>query len=376
VLALPLLGHLPAIGVLPKLLMAGAGSATALLVGQRRYAAAGAVGALAFMDWQIGALAALGALAGALLSRDRWRAAARVAAGGALALLPLLAWLAAEGALHAAWQQTLATLLVRGQGPWWTQRTLPERLVQIAGTVSVACPGAGVWLIPAGALGLGLFVLQLLRRRRHPLAPTLACLALYHGGVVAFSLKDYQSFGDLFILLHSIAFFAGNLLATLARHAAICGRRWAPRLGPVAGAAATLALAGPLLPSTLRTALDLHPPTVGPGVTLSDQRRVAVQAAERLAEARIGVVGPAEVLIFIGRSSALPFVYWNSATYHHYRRDADEGYVHCLMRLARRAGVDYLLGDQTMIPNPTDDVIGSAGGGYALVLRPVRRTTD
>jgi hypothetical protein len=371
VLALTLLGQLPAVGTLPKLLMAVCGSAAALLVSRRRFVAAGAAGALAFLDWQIGALAVLGTLAGALLSRRRGRAAGQVLAGALLAVSPVVLWLAARRALGEAWGQTLETMLVRGEGPWWTQRSLPERLAQIADSVSVACPGRELWIVPLGALGLGLFALRLLRRRRHPLAPTLACLAVYHGGVVAFSLKDYQSYGDLFILLHSLAFFAGDLLASLGRLAGLGARRLGAGRGRLAAGAASVALALPFLPPALRTDLDLRAPTVDRGVTLAEQRGLAAEAARRVRDARIAVVGPSEMLLFASRPSALPFVYWNSATYHYYRRSADEGYVRCLMRLARRGAVDVLVGDRTMIPGAGDEVVTSPGGGYALVLRRV-----
>jgi hypothetical protein len=371
-LGLTLLAWLPAIGTLPKLLMAACASATALLVGRRRFVAAGVAGGLAFLDWQIGALAVLGALAGAGLSRRPWRAAGRVAAGTALALLPVAGWLAARGALPDAWRQTVATMLVRGEGPWWTRRSMPERLARIADDVSVACPGREAWIVPLAVLGLGLFLARLWRRRRHPLAPTLACLAVYHAGVAAFSLRDYQSYGDLFILLHSLAFFAGDLLATLARLAAAGARRRGAGRGRLAAAAACFVLAVPLLPSTLRTELDLRPPTVARGVTLAEQRALAREAAGRVGDARVAAVGPAEALLFAGRASALPFVYWNSATYHHYRRDAAEGYVQSLTRLARRAGVEVLIGDATLLREAGDEVVASPRGGYALVLRRVR----
>ena len=53
-LSFGLLGALPAVGVLPKLAMIVLGTASALLVHDRRWLWAGLAGGLAFFDWQMG----------------------------------------------------------------------------------------------------------------------------------------------------------------------------------------------------------------------------------------------------------------------------------------------------------------------------------
>ena len=45
----------------------------------------------------------------------------------------------------------------------------------------------------------------------------LVVLSVYHTGVVAFSLMDFQRFGDFFLLLHSVAFFLGLVWLALYR---------------------------------------------------------------------------------------------------------------------------------------------------------------
>ena len=371
-LGFPLLGLLPSIGVLPKLLMATAAWATALCVARGRFRLAGAAGALAFLDWQIGALALLGALAAALsLRRGRWPALLQVAGGALAAWAPFVLYLAGVGGLGPACRQTLATMLVRGEGPWWMHRTLPERLAYLWDSVDVGCRGHQ-WLFALGIVGMGLFVIRLMRRWPHPQRPALICLAAYHYGVVGFSLYDYQSYGDLFILLHSVAFFAGFVFVEAWRQLAVALRRragarlWASR----AAVLTTLLL---VRPGPFQRELDLRPPSADRGATLDEQRAVARRVMAQVGERRLAALNASEVLMLSGRPSALPFVYWNSATYHFYRRSADEGYVQTLMRLARSQGVDTLIGDRTLLPRPGDKLVASETGAYSVVLRPIRR---
>lgn len=63
-----ILGELPAIGNFPKFLMGPFVLASGLAVARGWWFAAGVCGALAFMDWQVGALAGAAAVATALLS--------------------------------------------------------------------------------------------------------------------------------------------------------------------------------------------------------------------------------------------------------------------------------------------------------------------
>ena len=53
-------------------------------------------------------------------------------------------------------------------------------------------------------------------RNRHDAAGRLVLpLATYHYGVLAFSLVDFQYYGDLFLLLHSVSFFLGAVWVSL-----------------------------------------------------------------------------------------------------------------------------------------------------------------
>ena len=74
-----LLGVMPAIGNVPKLLVAVLASVAALLAQDRRWFWAGFVGALAFMDWQIGAGGRpMASLPLSVLAGPAWAAPSRV----------------------------------------------------------------------------------------------------------------------------------------------------------------------------------------------------------------------------------------------------------------------------------------------------------
>ena len=95
-----LLGVLPSIGNIPKLLMALGASVAALLAYQRRWFLAGVAGAVSFMDWQVGGLVGLAVLVTAAAhGNHRLRAVLRVTAGGLAGLAPFLLYYLANGAL-------------------------------------------------------------------------------------------------------------------------------------------------------------------------------------------------------------------------------------------------------------------------------------
>jgi MFS family permease len=365
--AFPLLGWLPSIGVLPKMLMAVAATATALLVGRRRFGfGAGAAAMLAFLDWQIGALAVFGALAAAALEPPgrRLRAAGGVVLGSFAALAPFLVYFRAAGGLAPAFGQTVGTLFARGAQS--AQKDTLQKAAHVWETVRVGCQGHE-WLFVVGLLGMLVFPLWLRRWRRSPRLGCGVALAVYHYGVVAFSLFDYQSYGDLFILLHSVVFFAAVLLAETCRRLALLARR--RRL--LVEVALVAALVAATQPSLVRSDFRILSPNVTPATTLADQKEVAHALLESEGGRRLAVVGPAEIPFLTETRSAAPFVYWNMVTYGFYRRSPNEPYVKALGRQLKAAGVELLVLDQTVPFEPTDRSLASATGAYAVTIRVI-----
>ena len=365
-LGFPLMGLLPAIGVCPKTLTALFASATALAVGERRFVLAGACGALAFLDWQIGALAAIGAVVGALAKPEkRLRSAARVVAGGLLVATPFVAYFLSTGALGDALRQTVWTLLARTVES--AHKTWAQKGGHLLDTIRVGCHGHE-WLFVVGLTGMLVYPLWLWRRRRHETLGMALALAVYHYGLAAFSLFDFQSYGDLYILLYSVAFFAAVVFVEAHAQARIC---FGPRRARMVDVAAVLLLLVAARPSVLAPALDLAPPTVDSGATLADQKQVYREVLLATAGRRVAFVGPAELAFLGEQASAAPFVYWNSVTNNYYRR-LGEGYVQAMDRILRESGAELLVGDRTLPKEAGDRIIASESGAYSVTLRSTR----
>lgn len=372
----PLLGFAPAIGVLPKMLMALCASAASLLVARRCWVAAGAAGMLAVLDWQVGGLALLGALAGVLVQRGpRLRPAILVAVGALAAAAPFLLYFAASGGLSEAVAQGVGTLLGKGEAS--AQTGLVRRLARIASTARVSCAGQE-WLFGAGLVGLFVFPVWFRRLARSGAAGLAASLAVYHYGVVAFSLLDFQSFPDLFILLHSVVFFAGvtlaegyrRLLALALRRRSPSGRRRRATLVTLAALALLAALARP---SALRPPYSIRTPATHPDTTLEDQRKVYARLTEAIGDRRAAFVGTADLLFLGGRASLLPFVYWNDVTYRFYRASPGEDQEQTLARLLRGSGAEvWVSGGPSRDPRPGDLDVASENRDYVVTLHAVR----
>ena len=165
-------------------------------------------------DWQIGAIVWLGAFASAALFEDPRRPAVRaVIAGGAAGFAPFLLYYSWNGALRDWFEQVIVASFSRGTTSLQAQDA-PERIGKIAELVGLACPQQQ-WLFVGSLLGLVViarwFFWDRDRERRRLLLP----LCIYHGGILAFSLLDFQRYGDFFVLLHSIAFLLGVLWLAL-----------------------------------------------------------------------------------------------------------------------------------------------------------------
>jgi hypothetical protein len=338
--AFPLLGVLPATGPIPKLLVAVAASAAALLCYRRRWLAAGALGSLAFMDWQLGALVWLAVLVSALVSESPRREAVwRVVAGGAAGVAPFLAYYSATGALGAAYKQVVVASFQRGSdnlasGDW------VDRVTRMGRVADATLPGAE-WLLPFCALGLPIAVVWCWQFRSEPRLRLLLPLCVVNGGLLAFSLLDFQWYGDFFVLLHALAFFMALAWVYL--------YGWAQqRLKAARAPAWTLpALAGFFLIAAVSLA---RPFGLGPEValatangsadaTLSDQRDVAEQVARRFRGQRVVFHDSSELLLLARITNPLPTIYWNSAAWYYYR-DPGESMRASALRLLRSSDPD------------------------------------
>jgi hypothetical protein len=352
--AFPLLGFLPSVGVIPKLLMAIGASTMGFCVYRGWWFAAGLAGALAFMDWQVGALAGMAAFAAALFSgAGRVRAAVAVAAGSLTGLAAFAGYFAANGALQAALRQTFVASFARGSTT--LERTnLFDRLEHLAEVVQSAGPDAAPLFYLSGVGVVVAIVLSWLRRET-PAGHMLLALSLYHVLIVAFSAVDFQRYGDLFILLHSAAFFLAfvfNAVLLLAVEALRrSGRKGARSAVEVALLIAAIGLARP---AYLRSDAEIPISKVAPGTTLGDQREVAHQIEEALVGHSILFLDHAEIPFLMGYTNPSPFIYWNSATLSYARSDANEGLKQAARRLLEAASADAYVIRPKLITQPLE----------------------
>jgi hypothetical protein len=345
-----LLGVLPSVGPIPKLLMAVCGTATALLLHARWWFCAGVCGALAFMDWQIGGLALLAAVAtAALYGERRVRAVTRVVVGGVAGFAPFLVYYLAHGALSEAVRQVIGSSLFRGSEVV-ARVGFGERWVKIAETATLSCPSQ-VWLFYLGLAGMVGALGWMWRWRRDDRARLLLPLLIFHGGVVAFSLLDFQFYGDFFLLLHSAALFLG-ITWVVVHDAAVDLVAESRRV--FVSAAILLFVLVLARPGPLRPRLELVTRLAAPGTTLADQREVADALSERIGDGTVAFVGNSEAFFLMGKKNELPVVYWNMAAYHYYRRPDED--------------LRYATGVRMLTSAGADAVVSMGGLGYSELL--------
>jgi hypothetical protein len=379
-----LLGLLPSIGNLPKLWMAVCASLTALFAFGGRWALAGAAGALAAMDWQIGVLALIGALAAAIAEPGRRRRAAIAVAAGALAAsVPFALYFGAKGAIGPALRQVVGASLARGASTL-SSSSFGERLDRLIEAAAHGCPGQG-WLLVAGSVGLGIFLFSLSRQRDLSIRRAAIVLAIYHCGIILYSSLDFQGYGDLFALLHSVAFFAGFAAAELYRRLPdlVLRRREAgatARSGRLLAARAVVVL-GFLLavrPSVARPPTSLRTKVAGPEVTLEDQREVARYLLPLLDGRRFVFEDASDQLFLARKRNSVPFVFWNEAVHSYYRASKDESYEETWERIVGAAQPEFIVASPkaflgTRAARQFERVTMTSSGGYTvLLLRPLR----
>jgi hypothetical protein len=340
-LSFGLLGALPAIGPLPKLLMSILATASALLAHDRRWLAAGLCAGLAILDWQIGVFAAAGLALAAATGPARARALPRLALGGVAAAVPFAVWFAARGGLGEAWRQLVLSSLSRAAASQAADAGLADRLWRIGRAVARTC-AEQEWLVAIGLLGLATLPVWLHRSRGTDRMRLLIPLAAHHVGIAAFSLLDFQWYGDLFALLQSAVF--GLALLWIGAYRGLLFRlppaAAARRRAVAAGAIAVAAIAA--RPGPLRPVLVIGTPDAPVGVTLADQREVAADLAERLRGRRALFLGSSELLFLLRRTNPLPFIYWNAAAHSRYRIAPEETSAEAAARALRSVDPDAI----------------------------------
>ncbi len=320
-----LLGLMPAIGNLPKLLMVVCASGMALMVEGRRWLLAGLLGSLAFMDWQIGAFAWLAAFVSAILFDDRKiRACSLVIAGGGLGVLPFALGYAVRGGLGETLAQVVGSSLFRGSSSM-AEVGFTERVARINLLVERVCPDQE-WLFFAGGVGLFVAIWCLWRPARPEQRRLLFPLVFYHLGIVAFSLIDFQWYGDFFALLHSVVFLLGLAWVALYRLVLriVDAYETAPFSKAIIAAIALILATVVARPSLLRPDLEIQVPTAVAGTTLADQRTVARSLDSHIGGRRVVFLEHSELLFLMRSSQPVPFIYWNEAAWHRYREPEED----------------------------------------------------
>lgn len=378
------MGVMPSIGPMPKLLMAVMASAMALLVYRRRWFLAGVAGALAFMDWQIGFLVWAAALVSALLyGEPRIAAGLRVVGGGLAGVGPFALYYLATGALGSTLYQTIVVSFFRGasavgwKGLHWPARRIWDLLFEL-------CP-QHEWLFAVGFAGLVVTLIWLVTWRHTSEWRLLFPASVYHFGVVAYSLIDFQKFGDFFLLLHSAAFFVGiswiALWLLLRNRLAVISRPsdgW--KIVPEAVLVALILLVS--RPGFLRPRVDVESRAVAADVTLSDQREVAASVAEQIEGRRFLFLSSSELLYLMERRNGMPIIYWNRATMTQYSRSETETRDESAARVVREFDPEVLIFPPRLTPsaaigNQYDArEIESRSGTYSVVLRSRRVPSD
>lgn len=300
------IGMLPATGAVPKLIMAVAATGAALAVARRSWFAAGVIAALAPIDWQVGVLACFGVFVAAIMDREPRRALLRSALGVSLIAALFLAYFAINGALEPLLVQVVGASFARGAetgGPLLKYAGIYHRLL-------MHC-GGEFWLLWLAGAGLFALPVWLRMERWRDVRQPLVAMAVYHYGVLFFSLFDFQGSGDTMLLLHSATFFAGIALISLVLGLESLLKDSAAQRWPgLVAVAAVLLLVQPALSEPTR----LWTPDAPATVTLQDQQSFARRLAPLVAGRTVLVLGPTEQLVLGDFEVVSDYVYWNDAT--------------------------------------------------------------
>ncbi len=373
-------GSFAAIGNAPKILMNLCGLGMILAVARRHWFLAGLLGALAFMDWQVGALVGLAALVSALASGpQRLRTATRVVIGGGLGLAPFAIYYAFHGALGQALHQTLALSLFRGSVQL-AGTTVETRLGRMNWVIDRVAPDQE-WLLGVALVGLPVGLCWLWKERRSEIGQLLLPLLLYTGGIAAFSLLDFQRYGDFYALVSAIILWLGILWVAAfswirRRFAGVFSTH--PNLRWLAGTAGLLLAAVIARPLWFHPEIRIHSLHVTESVTLSEQREVARELREKIGAKSFGLLASSEVLFLLPHRNPMPQVYFNDPAYRAYRNSDTEGMNAAASRLIASVNPDLFIFPGRRKLNPEIELryapaeIRSSQGNYFVVVHERR----
>ena len=268
----------------------------------------------------------------------RARALGRVLAGGIAGLAPFIVFYLVNGALLATIRQVIGSSLFRGTAAMG-QRGLTDRLSKIAEVADLACPSQ-VWLFYLGLAGMLVTVSCLWIWRRDDRGRLLLPLAIYHFGVVIFSLIDFQYYGDFFLLLHSTAFFLGAVWVALYSSAERRTAGVQRRMVAVIALGLVFVVARP---GFLRPHIELVTRFGDPAVTLADQRQVAEALGQRIGDGSVVFLQHSELLFLMQRKNGLPLAYWNLPAWSYYRDTPAEPFAKTGARMLLSANADAVV---------------------------------
>lgn len=354
-----LLGLMPSIGNMPKQLALLSTLLALIAAHRRRWLLAGGLAALAGLDWQPGgALGCLAVVVAALLCESRSRAALKSGLGMAITACLPIAYFACHGALGKAFQLVFLAPMAR---PGAESKTLTTRFERIWRLLNSDCRGE-MWLIYLAIAGLALFPVILFLLRRRDSFPLAAGLAVYHFGILGWTLHDFQSHGDLFILLGSLVFFAAVPVCSLyyfvvwvldsrfrawsLRGGAGPRRAFARhRLRIAIGLALVAGLIVAARPSFLSREERGGAPDGPLDFTLSDQREVARDFL-KICEGHPVVCLDFQEILFLGKiEDALGFVYYDPVI-HGILKKGDENMTGTLIRCLEEADPGLIIWPQ------------------------------
>jgi hypothetical protein len=186
-------------------------------VNKRRWFTAGLFVSLATFCLQIAFFASFAAVAAGVLllaGGGRLRATLRVAAGGLVPVVVLGVWFTLAGSLR---ESIDAFYLINAR------YTVPNPLLDdlhSAWLDARTAYGLTLWLLFGGLLALGLRALAVFwpaSRRKDPSVPVLAAFAVGAAVGLAWNLRDYDAWPDLFPMLPLAAVGVGGVFALIAR---------------------------------------------------------------------------------------------------------------------------------------------------------------